>query len=808
MIGLRLKKRTQDRFVELVLRKRIFSKSYYEHHRGLSFETVEAAVKDYLTFGEEMGFAPHLYFSPQHYAAQLSSKPSMGLLVDYLTRGGVAGLDPSLLFQSRYYLSQNEDVKQTGVNPLAHYLEFGYFECRRPNALFDPDWYNSKNPDLDPRIEDLYSHYLRFGAREGRLPNAGFDRTWYLSTYPQAAAFGHEALIHYLRVGEAAGLKPNPYFDPVAYAQKHGAEVTDGALNHYLFKNGDKSTERVGEFDPREYVSRHPDAEDDPLFHCLQNRKVGAIHVSVEPARVAATPSARRLHLDEAYSLSSADFDAFRQARVRSCAGSASEAQIGVIVVADGDESDLSRTLSALDAVRDKDADVIVVHRSEGLRKAHAEWFSEHQSVAGSETKKFIILRAGDIPDRNFWPAARAGLGLGADITVFDTFFRQDGRCFPVLLPGFNPLFLTQVGWDCARWVLSGWLLAAWLRSANQSAFDGAALVAFATRASGEMPSPATRHVAWPLVEIHDVRPSLDEARRKSLRSWYGKDDSCPGQKPTCSLVIATKGNPGLVKQLIDSVLRTGAQRIANIIVVPSTAEHQNNFASLEKLLGQRSTSIVWYDKPFNFSDKCNVGAAQAFGEILIFLNDDLVPVGDYWLDHLLAPFSSPRVGITGAQLLYPNGTSQHSGMFVTREGVTGHTLRSANMLFGDYLAMGSLYRNMSATTGATLAIRRSLFEDLNGFDSSLANYIQDVDLCLRARENGWHIVFCPHALLIHLETITLGIDMHHPSVLEARGREFQYFMRRWEKILSRGDPYHNMCFDPLDQSLRTILLD
>ena len=815
MIRLGLKYRSEASRIKILMKAGVLSLRYYEEQRGLSFTTVEAAAKDYLNTGEKLGIKPHLYFSPIYYATQLSFKPSTGLLIDYLTRGGTAGLDPSPLFQSQYYLRENEDVKKAGVNPLSHYLEYGYAEGRSPNALFDPIWYCFKYPDIDHQREDAFSHYLRFGAGEDRFPNGGFERNWYLSAYPEVAAFGEEALIHYLRVGEAAGLKPNPFFDPVAYAQKHGAEIEDGALSHYLFKSGLRAKERLGEFDPVEYIARNPGAEQDPLCHYLASRHVrrpeeqDRVHdsASCPSASVAELSLPQKVYLDDAYSLSSNDFDMFREARLRSSDQSKPDVSISVIVVADRDGACLSQTLQALDAVRVKDAEVIVIHRSEGIRAAQAESIAKQHVVTASESRSFIVLRAGDVPDLNFWQAARAGLDRGSDITVFDTFYRQDGRYFPVLLPGFNPLFLAQVGWDCARFAVSGRLFASWLRIADQGQFDGEAFVAFVIRSSGEMPAAATRHAAFPLVEIPDIRTVLDESRSRNLYIWYGKDEGRPVVRLTCSLVILTKDNSGLVKQLIDSALRTSANRIANIVVVPSSAKDENTRMSLDLLMHQRSTSIVWYDKSFNFSDKCNLGATHALGDIVVFLNDDIVPISDGWLDRLLEPFQSPRVGITGAQLLYPGGRSQHSGMFVTKGGVTGHTLKGADIRSGDYLAMCSLPRNVSVTTGAVLAIRRLLFEDLNGFDLSLANYIQDVDLCLRVRESGWDIVFCPHALLIHFETVTLSPEIDHPKISEARGREFQHFMRRWSRVLSKGDPYHNDSVDPADDSMRTLRL-
>jgi hypothetical protein len=76
------------------------------------------------------------------------------------------------LFDAEYYLRTNEDVRSAGVDPLHHYLEYGWREGRRPNAWFDPAYYLAQNSDVrDAGIEPLL-HFVLSGAAEGRVPEA------------------------------------------------------------------------------------------------------------------------------------------------------------------------------------------------------------------------------------------------------------------------------------------------------------------------------------------------------------------------------------------------------------------------------------------------------------------------------------------------------------------------------------------------------------------------------------------------------------------------------------------------------------
>ena len=69
------------------------------------------------------------------------------------------------LFDSKYYLSQNEDVKNAKMNPIKHYLKFGWKEGRNPSEEFNGNEYLNKRPDV--RVAGICPlvHYIKFGKR-------------------------------------------------------------------------------------------------------------------------------------------------------------------------------------------------------------------------------------------------------------------------------------------------------------------------------------------------------------------------------------------------------------------------------------------------------------------------------------------------------------------------------------------------------------------------------------------------------------------------------------------------------------------
>ncbi len=168
---------------------------------------------------------------------------------------------------------------------------------------------------------------------------------------------------------------------------------------------------------------------------------------------------------------------------------------------------------------------------------------------------------------------------------------------------------------------------------------------------------------------------------------------------------------------------------------------------------------IVEHDQErAGFAETCNAGAARTTADVLVFLNDDTV-VQTGWLGQLTAPLSTrngvPSAAITGAALFYPDGQIQHTGVFMRRD--------QAGRLEAYNRRSQAKTGPVPAVTGACLAVRRDVWDDLGGFDEDYVNGYEDVDLCLRAREAG-HEVVMTAAQVVHLESRSPGRFDHAPQ--------------------------------------------
>jgi GT2 family glycosyltransferase len=180
------------------------------------------------------------------------------------------------------------------------------------------------------------------------------------------------------------------------------------------------------------------------------------------------------------------------------------------------------------------------------------------------------------------------------------------------------------------------------------------------------------------------------------------------------------------------------------------------------------------------FIAACNDGAARARGDFLVFLNNDTVPQPG-WLDALLETFDTqPEAGLVGAQLLYPDGRLQEAGGVVFADGNAWNYGRFESPQDPRYASL----RDADYCSGAALAIPRSLFESIGGFDTRYAPaYYEDTDLAFEVRARGKRVLYQPASRVVHLEGITGGIDTTTgPKAYQVRNRSI--FADKWRDEL------------------------
>ncbi len=153
------------------------------------------------------------------------------------------------------------------------------------------------------------------------------------------------------------------------------------------------------------------------------------------------------------------------------------------------------------------------------------------------------------------------------------------------------------------------------------------------------------------------------------------------------------------------------------------------------------------------FARACNRGARVAMGEFILFLNND-TEVSDGYLDGLLAcARTSEKCGAVGARLCYPNGRVQHAGIAINEDGIPYHVFQN----FDATHPAVTITREMTAVTAACMLIGKQTFDQVDGFNIEYKNGFEDVDLCLKLREQGFANLYCGGVSIVHHEESSEG---------------------------------------------------
>ncbi len=275
-----------------------------------------------------------------------------------------------------------------------------------------------------------------------------------------------------------------------------------------------------------------------------------------------------------------------------------------------------------------------------------------------------------------------------------------------------------------------------------------------------------------------------------------------PATPPKVSIVIPTCDHVELLDTCVSSILEKTTYPNFEVLLVENNSVEDQTFELYDDLRARdsRVRVIMWRSSvrgTFNYASVVNFGIRRTTGEYVIALNNDTEVIEPHWIEELLGCLMRPEVGIVGAKLLFGDGLVQHVGVISNPIGDLGHVCQNlaahdlgpgyANALPGDY----------AMVTGACHMMRRSLFEELRGYDEAFTVGFNDADMCLRAREAGYAVTVAPHAILHHHEFATRGREVTDERLVARHLRERGMFCARHAEFLAQGDPAINPNTDP-----------
>jgi O-antigen biosynthesis protein len=280
----------------------------------------------------------------------------------------------------------------------------------------------------------------------------------------------------------------------------------------------------------------------------------------------------------------------------------------------------------------------------------------------------------------------------------------------------------------------------------------------------------------------------------KLIGLGYEATYAVPDLQPLVSIIIPTRNGLQLLQQCLYSVFTKTTYKQYEIIIVNNGSDDVATLDYLRMLNASPQHGIevrvIHDDGPFNYSRLNNQAVQQAKGSILVLLNNDIEVISADWLTQMVSHTLRPGIGAVGAKLWYPNNTLQHSGVILGVGGLAAHAHRHFPKGTTGYFGRAILAQNYSAVTGACLAIRKDIYQQVGGLNEvELAVAYNDVDFCLRVREAGYRNVWTPLAELYHHESATRSTDLTETN--KARlDAELGYMKHRWGALLQNDPAY------------------
>ena len=683
--------------------------------------------------------------------------------------------DPLLalgLFDADWYLFRYPEIADFGAHAVMHFREFGFLEGRDPSPYVSLNKLFSRDPDARAGTVDVILSQLQAASleeQEAVLPDDEssfeylvqqhrlFDEAWYAARNPDLAGAGMRLLQHFVRNGAKELREPGPNFDSELYraTYPHFVERYASAVEHYTRVGARRGYAPVGT--PR--YQRWIEAFDTLTAEDLQ--------------------------------------------RLRTEAAGSTARVVALHVLDTGACDHIAEIITAWDARLDTAVRVRLLRGAEVTEDAWAVCTAAANGVAGLDTDAtldaaldvpagtVVLLCGGPLVVRphgaSYLAALLQRLGFEAAYCDHDIIDALGNRAEPRFKPSMSPTFMRHQPY-------AGSMIAAVVTDGSQATLTGALKKAAAglvdsawadillDRMSGSV-------VRVPFILFHMLVPSVDEHGCKSANEISTAPAPCGPIQPRVSVIIPTRDRVELLRACLDSLMSDThypADRVEYIVVDNDSREHET-LEYLTQVAALENVSVVRAPGPFNFSLVCNAGAALARGEILVFLNNDMTVQQRDWLTQLTAQAVQPDVGVVGAQLLFPDGTVQHGGVILGIQGVGAHRLSTADI--GPAGAMTTT-REMIAVTGACLAMRRSVFERLGGFDPVLRVAFNDVKLCISAHEAGLRNIYIGAPLLFHHESKSRGFDdttfKRHRNAREA------IYVREHHNGVFRDDPFYS----------------
>ena len=248
------------------------------------------------------------------------------------------------------------------------------------------------------------------------------------------------------------------------------------------------------------------------------------------------------------------------------------------------------------------------------------------------------------------------------------------------------------------------------------------------------------------------------------------------------SIVIVTYNSADCIAKCLTSIERVlkGVVEFEIIVVDNHSTDKSSEIISKVITILSIPIKLVRSNSNLGFSNGCNLGVTHATGRAILFLNPDTEIIS--WDNQSLNYFTSKTAGIVGLQVLNSDNSLQYTiGKFPNILRIIFDRIPLLRNHFGMVLRNDSIYRNTTEidwVSGCALLIDKRVFEQLGGFDKHIFMYGEDMDLCYRAKKNGYKVIYDPCSTVRHYDEGNTSTSKRPNKYLRMRQGLLYFFFK------------------------------
>ncbi|MEO8770335.1 MAG: glycosyltransferase [Ferruginibacter sp.] len=277
---------------------------------------------------------------------------------------------------------------------------------------------------------------------------------------------------------------------------------------------------------------------------------------------------------------------------------------------------------------------------------------------------------------------------------------------------------------------------------------------------------------------------SLARLAKLQKKVDYSKVLTIPfADAPTVSIVIPVYNGWEMNYRCVKSIIENTSAGSYEIIFADdcSADETKNCTTKITNLVH------IYNSTNLGFLRNCNNAAKSARGEFILFLNND-TEVTDNWLSSLTTLITSDKkIGMVGSKLIYPDGRLQEAGGIIWNDSSGWNYGKDQDPDAAEY----NYVKEADYISGASIMIRKNLWQELGGFDDRYAPaYCEDSDLAFAVRDKGYKVMYQPLSEVFHFESVSHGkeekVEEGKVSIQSVRLINQKKLYEKWKEVFLR----------------------